>query len=43
MEAETFIYQDGRLKDAPEDDELEKDGLSLLHVIEDLYEEREFK
>lgn len=38
----TQRYADGRLHPAPPNLELQRDGLSLLHVTEDLYERRLF-
>jgi len=39
----TRRLRDGRLLPAPEDPELQRDGLALLHVTEDLYERRLYR
>ena len=38
--ASTWQLRDGRLVAAPDDIELQRDGLALLQVTEDLYENR---
>lgn len=43
MPAGSFRYVDERLQPAPDNAELQRDGLSLLHVIEDLVERRLYK
>jgi phosphoglycerol transferase MdoB-like AlkP superfamily enzyme len=40
---QTFRYQGGRLHEAPHDLELALDGLSLLHVAEDLYDRQRYR
>lgn len=39
----TFRFEAGRLHPAPTNPELEKDGLALIHVTEDLYERRLYR
>lgn len=39
----THRVRDERLEPAPENPELQRDGLSLLHVTEDLYERRRYR
>ena len=39
----TFRYEGGRLHAAPRNAELERDGLSLIHVTEDLYDRRLYR
>ncbi len=39
----TFRYEGGRLHAAPKNAELEWDGLSLIHVTEDLYDRRLYR
>lgn len=43
MPAGSFRYVDERLQPAPDNAELQRDGLSLLHVVEDLVERRLYK
>jgi len=39
----TFRYEGGHLRAAPKNAELERDGLSLIHVTEDLYDRRLYR
>ncbi|MEY2747612.1 MAG: hypothetical protein RL112_2654 [Planctomycetota bacterium] len=43
LEPETFVWSGGRLLPTDEDVELERDGLALVHVAEDLYERRLYR
>jgi phosphoglycerol transferase MdoB-like AlkP superfamily enzyme len=43
MAPQTYVWRDGQLSPTEKDSELELDGLSLIHVAEDLYERRLYR